>query len=189
MKVLRNVTDLGRTKVLLFLIGMRASRFGRGSIGSKKRVLRNRAKPSRLGESAFQISFKAAHMALAYLFKYHRENMVIVLSSGRLVRNTPRAGLGRRGRRVPVGCVKMKIVDGHRTHRRQTYSTDARRAAPLRDLIRDDGSRALARIVRVRVSSGDCRRDPSASCARALQLCESRNANPRSRSRRVNFPR
>ncbi len=34
-------------------------------------------------------------MALAYLFKYHRENMVIVLSSGRLVRNTPRAGLGR----------------------------------------------------------------------------------------------
>ena len=58
-------------------------------------MLRNRAKPSRLGESAFQISFKAAHMALAYLFKYHRENMVIVLSSGRLVRNTPRAGLGR----------------------------------------------------------------------------------------------
>ena len=37
--------------------------------------------------------------------------------------------------------------------RRQTYSTDARHAAPLRDLmdrdlIRDDGSRALARIVR-----------------------------------------
>ena len=95
VKVLRIVTDLGRTKVLLFLIGMRASRFGRGSIGAKTRVLRNRAKPSRLGESAFQISFKAAHMALAYLFKYHRENMVIVLSSGRLVRNTPRAGLGR----------------------------------------------------------------------------------------------
>ena len=95
VKVLRIVTDLGRTKVVLFLIGMRASRFGRGSIGAKTRVLRNRAKPSRLGESAFQISFKAAHMALAYLFKYHRENMVIVLSSGRLVRNTPRAGLGR----------------------------------------------------------------------------------------------
>ena len=63
------------------------------SIGCREN--RGEKKPSRLGESAFQISFKAAHMALAYLFKYHRENMVIVLSSGRLVRNTPRAGLGR----------------------------------------------------------------------------------------------
>lgn len=49
--------------------------------------------------------------------------------------------------------MKMKMVDRLRTHRRQTYSTDARHAAPLRDLmdrdlIRDDGSRALARIVR-----------------------------------------
>ena len=53
---------------------------------------RGEKKPSRLGESAFQISFKAAHMALAYLFKYHRENIFIVLSSGRSGRRATHRG-------------------------------------------------------------------------------------------------
>jgi hypothetical protein len=126
VKVLRIVTDLGRTKV--FVVPHRNARRlgvqpkGVWSIGCREN--RGEKKPSRLGESAFQISFKAAHMALAYLFKYHRENIVIVLSSGRSGRRATHRGRTWSGRRAGTRQRKDGWRIGTGTHLRQTYFTD-----------------------------------------------------------------
>ena len=126
VKVLRIVTDLGRTKV--FVVPHRNARRlgvqpkGVWSIGCREN--RGEEKPSRLGESAFQISFKAAHMALAYLFKYNRENIVIVLSSGRSGRRATHRGRTWSGRRAGTRQRKDGWRIGTGTHLRQTYFTD-----------------------------------------------------------------
>ena len=130
VKVLRIVTDLGRTKV--FVLHHRNARHKRGfnpkAVVDRSGVAktnRGEKKPSRLGESAFQISFKAAHMALAYLFKYHRENIFIVLSSGRSrsARDTPRAYMvGQASGDTTQRKDGWRIGTG--THLRQTYFTD-----------------------------------------------------------------
>ena len=126
VKVLRIVTDLGRTKV--FVVPHRNARRlgvqpkGVWSIGCREN--RGEKKPSRLGESAFQISFKAAHMALAYLFKYHRENIFIVLSSGRQGRRATHRGRTWSGRRAGTRQRKDGWRIGTGTHLRQTYFTD-----------------------------------------------------------------
>ena len=128
VKVLRIVTDLGRTKV--FVLHHRNARHKRGfnpkAVGRSGVAKTNRGekKPSRLGESAFQISFKAAHMALAYLFKYHRENIFIVLSSGRQGRRATHRGRTWSGRRAGTRQRKDGWRIGTGTHLRQTYFTD-----------------------------------------------------------------
>jgi len=206
VKVLRIVTDLGRTKV--FVLHHRNARHKRGfnpkAVGRSGVAKTNRGekKPSRLGESAFQISFKAAHMALAYLFKYHRENIFIVLSSGRQGRRATHRRRTWSGRRAGTRHREKMVADRHWN-------------APAANLLhgcalarRDDATRWTASRVSVvsmdpllrvevvdssRITTAPRDRSPACACAVSSDFSPrgGRRSNPRVRESQsgLDFPR